>query len=75
MLYFIEAEKGEEVDSAIKNNVQKMINQLPENCTYEDIQYHLYVIEKITNGINRSRRGEVSTHEEAKKRMSRWLSS
>ena len=59
---------------AVKQEVQKIIQNLPDDCTYEDIQYHLYVVKKIKKGINRAENGEVSSHQEAKKRMSKWLS-
>jgi len=39
-----------------------MIQNLPDNCTYEDIQYHLYVIEKIQKGLDRADDGEVAFH-------------
>ena len=60
---------------AVKQEAQEMIENLPDNCTYEDIQYHLYVVEKIKNGINRAKDGETSSHEEAKQRMTKWLSN
>ncbi len=60
--------------SAVKEEVQKMIRDLPENCTYEDIQYHLYVIEKIKKGIQRAEEGELYSHNDARKRLSKWLS-
>ena len=60
---------------AAKQEAQNMIQSLPDNCTYEDIQYHLYVAEKIKNGINRANNGEVSSHKDAKKRMAKWLSN
>jgi len=59
---------------AVKQEAQEMIENLPDNCTYEDIQYHLYVVEKIKNGMKRAENGELSSHEEAKERMSKWLS-
>ena len=59
---------------AVKKEIQEMIKNLPDNCTYEDIQYHIYVIEKIKNGINRAKEGEVSSHKSAKKRMDKWVS-
>ena len=37
--------------SALKDEVQTMIANLPDDCTVEDIQYHLYVIEKVQNGM------------------------
>ncbi len=59
---------------AVKPEAQDMIQNLPDNCTYEDIQYHLHVIEKIKNGMNRAENGEVSSHQDAKQRMAKWLS-
>ena len=39
---------------AARKEVQEMIQNLPNNCTYEDIQYHLYVVEKVKNGMSRA---------------------
>jgi predicted transcriptional regulator len=50
-----------------------MIQNLPENCTFEDIQYHLYVIEKIQKGLERAGEGKTVTHKNAKERMKKWL--
>jgi len=61
--------------AVVKQEAQEMIQNLPDNCTYEDIQYHLYVVEKIKNGMSRAKSGEVSSHQDAKKRMSKWLSN
>ena len=60
---------------AVKQEAQEMIQNLPDNCTYEDIQYHLYVVEKIKNGISRAEKGETSSHQDAKQRMAKWLSN
>ncbi len=60
---------------AAKQEVQEMIQNLPNDCTYEDIQYHLYVVEKIKNGISRAENGEVLSHQNAKERMAKWLSN
>ena len=37
-----------------KQQVATMLQQLPDDCSLEDIQYHLYVIEKIKNGVARA---------------------
>ena len=66
--------KKGECMAAVKQEAQEMIQNLPNNCTYEDIQYHLYVVEKIKNGISRAENGEVSSHQDAKQRMAKWLS-
>ena len=30
-----------------KEEVKSLLNKLPDDCKLEDIQYHLYVVEKI----------------------------
>ena len=57
----------------LKDDVAKMIHELPDSTTLEDIQYHLYVLEKIRNGQKAIRDGNGITQEEAKKRLSKWL--
>jgi len=37
-----------------KQQVASMLQKLPEDCSLEDIQYHLYVIGKIKNGVARA---------------------
>jgi len=59
--------------SAVKQEAQEIIQNLPDDCTYEDIQYHLYVVEKIKNGISRAKKSEISSHQEAKQKMAKWL--
>lgn len=36
--------------SSLKDNIAEMIHQLPDETTIEDIQYDLYVLEKIKKG-------------------------
>ncbi len=55
-----------------KQEVKSMLEQLPEDSTYEDIQYHLYVLEKIKRGVERSEKEGTLTQEEAEARFSRW---
>jgi hypothetical protein len=33
--------------SSAKNEVESLLRKLPDDCTLEDIQYHLHVLEKI----------------------------
>jgi len=50
--------------SAAKQNVEAMLQKLPDECTLEDIQYHLYVLEKIQSGIAAANeQGELSQEE------------
>ncbi len=56
-----------------KQEVELLLSKLPEDCSLEDIQYHLYVLEKVRHGLeDAGTRGPVS-QEDAEVRLSRWL--
>ena len=59
--------------STVKEEVKTLLERLPDDCTMEDIQYHLYVLEKIQKGIERAEKEGTISHEEAKKRLSKWI--
>ena len=59
---------------AVKQEVQSLLTKLPDGCTLEDVQYHLYVIEKIQRGIRRAETEGVVSQDEAEKRLDKWLS-
>jgi len=60
---------------SLKQNVEQMIRNLPDNSTVEDIQYHLYVLDKIQKGQETIRDGKGISHEEAKARLSKWITN
>ena len=60
---------------AVKKEAIDIIKKLPDDCSYEDIQYHFYVIQKIKSGINSAKNGKTVSNKEAKKRMERWLTN
>jgi len=37
--------------STTKEDVQELLRKLPDDCSLEDVQYHLYIIEKVRNGF------------------------
>lgn len=37
----------ESVMSTAKQDVELLLNKLPDDCSVEDIQYHLYVLDKV----------------------------
>lgn len=57
----------------VKQEVESLLSHLPDDSSLEDIQYHLYVLEKIKKGRADIAAGRTYTHEEAKERLSRWL--
>ena len=56
-----------------KQEISDLLNRLPDDCTLEDIQYHLYVLQKIEQGLKDVEEGRVYTQEEVEKKMSKWL--
>jgi predicted transcriptional regulator len=56
-----------------KEKVQSLLKQLPDDCSIEDIQYHLYVIEKVSRGLEAANAEGAITQEEVEERLSKWL--
>lgn len=58
-----------------KQQVATMLQKLPEDCSLEDIQYHLYVIEKIKNGVARTETEGAISQQEAENHLIQWMSA
>jgi hypothetical protein len=55
--------------STAKEEVQSLLNKLPDDCSLEDIQYHLYVIEKVRNGLEAAESQGTVPQEEVEQRF------
>ncbi len=56
-----------------KQQVASMLQKLPEDCSLEDIQYHLYVIEKIKNGVARAEAEGAVSQQDVEKKLAKWI--
>jgi hypothetical protein len=56
-----------------KEEVEQLLKKLPDDCTLEDIHYHLYVIEKVRRGIERAEAEGALSQEEVETRLSKWI--
>jgi hypothetical protein len=56
-----------------KEEVESLLNKLPDDCSLEDIQYHLYVIEKVRHGLDVADRQGTLTQDEVERRLGKWL--
>ena len=56
-----------------KQSLEAMIRTLPEDASFEDIQYRLYTMEKIAAGLESLEKHGGIPQEEAKRRMAKWL--
>jgi hypothetical protein len=59
--------------STAKQDVELLLNKLPDDCSVEDIQYHLYVLDKVRRGLEDARVNGTLPQEEVESRLSKWL--
>ena len=55
-----------------KEEVMQILKDLPDSSTLEEIQYHLYVRQKIQRGRKDVEEGRTYTQDEVEKRMDKW---
>ena len=56
-----------------KQEVQQLLDELPDDATLEDIQYHLYVKQKVAQGVADAAAGRVLSQDEIEQRFAKWL--
>ena len=47
-----------------KERVRELLNRLPDDCSLDDVLYHLYVVQKIERGLADVEAGHTVPHEE-----------
>jgi hypothetical protein len=50
-----------------------LLNKLPNDCTLEDIQYHLYVLAKVQQGLEAAQTEGTIPQAIAEQQLSKWL--
>lgn len=55
-----------------KDEARKMLDTLPDDSSWEDIQYSIYVRERIERGLREAEEGKTLKQEEIERRMERW---
>jgi predicted transcriptional regulator len=56
-----------------KDQVQRILRMLPDDASLEDIQYHIYVRQKVQHGIDDADAGRIVSHAEVQSRLAKWL--
>ncbi|MEW6756480.1 MAG: hypothetical protein AB1505_36730 [Candidatus Latescibacterota bacterium] len=56
-----------------KEDVRRLLDRLPDDASFEDIQYHIYVHQKVMRGLEDIEAGRTLSEEAFAARMSRWL--
>ena len=57
-----------------KEEITALLDKLPGDCSLEDVQYHLYVVEKIRSGIERAEREGALGPDDVARRLEPWTS-
>lgn len=56
-----------------KEQILKVIEELPDDAGVEDALDRLYVLYKVERGIEQADRGELIGQDEVRQRMAKWL--
>lgn len=60
-------------NQTLKQELADMVQNLPDDCTIEDVQYRLYLISKVRRSEERMAAEGGVSQEEAEKRLSKWI--
>jgi predicted transcriptional regulator len=61
--------------SIIKDEAIRLIQSLPDDCSINDIQCHLYVQQKVEHGLATIEAGQFVPREEAERRVAKRVKS
>jgi len=57
-----------------KDRVQELLARLPDDCSLEDVLYHLYVVQAVELGLADVEAGRTISHEEVAEHLRRkWV--
>lgn len=56
-----------------KQRVRDVLEQLPDDCSIDEVVYRLYVIDTIENRLQAVERGDAVPQDEAERRLAKWL--
>jgi predicted transcriptional regulator len=56
-------------NSTIKEEARQLVERLPDDATWEDLQYEIYVRQAIEAGLKDSRAGRTIPLDEARRRF------
>ena len=59
---------------AVKGQVMRMIEQLPETASIDDILAELYFKSQVDAGLKELDEGKGMPHQKVQERISKWLS-
>ncbi len=55
--------------ATVKEEAKRLVEELPEEATWNDLMYEIYVRQQIEEGIKAADEGRVLSHEEVRQRF------
>ena len=57
-----------------KKTVRELLDRLPDDCTIDDVLYHLYVVQAVARGRDDVEKGRTLSHAEVVEQLrKKWL--
>jgi predicted transcriptional regulator len=56
-----------------KEEIRKILDALRDDATWEDVQYSIYVRERVERGEAEAAEGKLADQDQIETRMKRWL--
>jgi predicted transcriptional regulator len=57
-----------------KDSVRALLDRLPDDCSLEEVLYHLYVVQQVELGLAEADAGNVIPHEQVVQELERrWI--
>ena len=53
--------------SSVKDEARKLIEQLPNQATWDDVMYELYVKKKLSQALRAADEGHIVAHDKVRK--------
>ena len=59
--------------ASAKEEVRRLLDALPDDASLEDVQYSIYVRERIERARNEAKTGRLIEQDEVEARMRQWI--
>jgi hypothetical protein len=58
----------------VKQTVREILDRLPDDCSLDDVLYHLYVVQSVGQGKRQVDTGQTASHDEVAQALrKKWL--
>lgn len=57
-----------------KQAVRNLLDKLADDCTLDEVLYHLYVLQRVSQGLAQAEAGDLIPHDQVQEELrQRWL--